>query len=496
MPHLLLTGVTGLLGRYLLKDLLLAGMPIAVLVRPSRRATARQRVENVMCYWDEQLGRSLTRPVVLEGDISEPDLGLDARSMRWVAENCDTMLHNAASLQFQSTGPESEPYRSNVIGTANVLELCRNAQIRKFHHVSTAYVCGLRNGRILETELDEGQTWSNDYEQSKVQAEKLVRSADFLDEVTVFRPAIIIGDSQTCYTTTYHGFYAPLQLVQTMSQSIEPNETGRRGSHAHFELHGDETKNLVPVDWVSAVTSHVLTHPEHHGKTYHLTPRHPVTFRLIGDVLEQAVGFYGVDFSDGGPPPEDPSEYYQMFQDLIMGIYSSYWRDDPTFDITNTTAAAPHLPCPHVDRAMLLRMAEYAISVNFDGPKTKPTHPAFDAHHVLERLVDAIDQLTGSTDAHTRLGLQISGHGGGQWHLLLRDGNVVAADYGIAASCKSTLDLDVETFAMLARRQITADEAFTAGRLKVTGNGFPRQKVIRILQDFAHSSETQALLSH
>lgn len=86
--YALVTGATGLLGRYLMRDLLLADARLAVLVRPSRKASARHRVENVMCYWDRELGRTLPRPVVLEGEITEPDLGLDARDIRWVAEHC------------------------------------------------------------------------------------------------------------------------------------------------------------------------------------------------------------------------------------------------------------------------------------------------------------------------------------------------------------------------------------------------------------------------
>src|SRR5258708_31629531 len=129
MPYLFLTGAQGLLGRYLSKDLTLAGVPVAVLVRPSRRATARHRVESVMCYWDVLLGRSLPRPVVLEGDITEPDLGLDARGMRWVAENCNCVLHNAASLTFQSTSPQSEPWRADGVGARHRPALCRNPGI-------------------------------------------------------------------------------------------------------------------------------------------------------------------------------------------------------------------------------------------------------------------------------------------------------------------------------------------------------------------------------
>jgi thioester reductase-like protein len=71
MAYHLLTGATGLLGRYLLRDLILADVRVAVLVRPTRRASVRQRVDSMMCHWDAEMGRPLPRPVILEGDISE-----------------------------------------------------------------------------------------------------------------------------------------------------------------------------------------------------------------------------------------------------------------------------------------------------------------------------------------------------------------------------------------------------------------------------------------
>ncbi len=490
MRYLLLTGVTGLLGRYLLKDLLLAGVKVAVLARPTRKAKARLRVEEGMCYWEQQLGRELPRPVVLEGDICEPDLGLDPRSMRWVAEHCDTMLHNAASLSFVSTGPTSEPWRSNLEGTKNVLDLCRNAGIRRFHHVSTAYTCGLRTGKILETELDEGQEFSNDYERSKVQAEKLVRSADFLDSLTVHRPAIIIGDSKTGYTSTYHGFYAPLQVVQTMVQRSEPNATGHVSASSRFPLSGDETKNLIPVDWVSAVMSHIITHPEHHGKTYNLTPRQPVNVRLMADVLEETARFYAVSLEGSDHTFENPTEDEKLFNTMIA-VYHSYWRDDPVFDTTNTRQAAPHLPCPHVDRTMLRMLADFAVNANFDGPKARPAPPEFDAHQILDPLVEAVDQLPRTPDATPRLGLQVTGHGGGQWHLLMQDGQVVAADLGLDAQCTATFHLDVTTFASLSRGELTAAEAVDTGRLEVIGNGLPHDSLLNILDEVAKDPSMQ-----
>jgi thioester reductase-like protein len=495
MPYVFLTGATGLLGRYLIKDLSLAGVPLVVLVRPSRRATAQHRVENVMCYWDKVLGRSLPRPVVLDGDISEPDLGLDARGMRWVAENCDTMLHNAASLTFQSTGPSSEPWRSNVAGTRNVLELCRNSRIRRFHHVSTAYVCGLRSGRILESELDVGQKLSNDYEQSKLQAEKMVRGCALFESLTVHRPAIIIGDAQNGYTSTYHGFYALLQAIATLAQNFDTDAAGHTSGGGSFGVSGHETKNLVPVDWVSAVMSHVIAHPEHHGKTYHLTPLHPVNSRLLADILEEAVGFYGVKLEGMGKPLPGLTEYQQLFCELIS-VYKTYWKDDPTFDSTNTRTAAPHLPCPHVDRKLLLKLSEYAIRVNFTSPRAKAIEPKFDVSAALEPLLDATPATANALEQATRIGLRITGHGGGDWTLICDDDEVIAADLGLNARCAAVAECTIDQFAAMALGQLTVDQAFLDQDFAISGNVALRPQFDAAFRQLVELSQSRAVVSN
>lgn len=373
----LLTGATGLLGRYLIKDLSLAGVPLAVLVRPTRRQTVDERIDSILGYWEAQLGSELPRPMVLEGDICEPGLGLDAASLDWATKHCNALIHSAASLQFVSTSEQSEPWRSNVQGTQNVLDFCRQANIENLHHVGTAYVCGLRTGRVMESDVDVGQTLGNDYEKSKLQAEKLVRAADHIKSLTVHRPAIIIGDSKTGFTNTFHGFYAALQLAYMLTRAYDHsvNETGLLGGErVQFKLSGTESKNLIPVDWVSDVMAHVITHPEHHGKTYHLTPLHSVTTRLFRDVLEEVCGFYGATFLGPDAEFDDPTEAEKHFYQN-MTVYNSYWRDDPVFDCTNTLAAAPHLPSPLIDREMLVRLAKVAVDMNFTwsdrgkGPK-------------------------------------------------------------------------------------------------------------------------------
>ncbi|WP_417850013.1 SDR family oxidoreductase [Thalassoglobus sp.] len=367
MDHLLLTGATGLLGRYLMKDLLSRNIKLAVLVRPSRKSDAESRIEAAMQVWENLLEKKLPRPVVLSGDINRPDLGLSTNEIKWAAENCSSIIHNAASLSFVSTGRDSEPWRSNVDGTAKVLEFCQQAGITQFHHVSTAYVAGLRQGRIYENELNLGQEFANPYEESKVMAEEMIRGTDFIESLTVFRPGIIIGDSQTALTFTYHNFYAVLQLAYTIGHSMtEPNFTGKiDGSRINLNATGDERKNLVPVDWVSEVMSTIVTDPTLHGKTYHLTPRVPITTRLFRDIMEEMVGSYGLGLGVDRPQEENISDLEEMFF-KHMEVYQSYWKDDPEYDSSNTQNAVPHLPCPHVDRAMLTKLAEAAIAKGFN----------------------------------------------------------------------------------------------------------------------------------
>lgn len=482
MSYHLLTGATGLLGNYLLRDLTLANVPVAVLVRSNRRQTARQRVEVAMVAWEAELGRSLPRPVVLEGDIAQPDLGLNPNDVRWCAEYCSTLIHNAASLTFHSTSEDGEPWRSNVGGVKHVLEFCRNTQIRKFHHVSTAYIAGLRHGRVLETELDVGQEFSNDYETSKLEAEQLVRAADFLDPVTVFRPGIIIGDATTGLTTTYHGYYAALQLSHTIIKAIPPDWTGIVGGQkVRLTLNGTETKHLVPVDWVSAVMTHVMTHPEHHAKTYHLTPQHPVTTRLIRDVLEQSAGFYGATLVGAGERPGNASEAEALFYEHIR-VYNSYWKMDPIFDRTNTEAAAPHLVCPHVGRDLLYKLSRIVIENDFPGPAKRPLIPDFDVETHLQPLVDQVSIETVQVADERLLGLNVRGHGGGQWQLVLRGDQIVGLEPGNHDDRKATCHLDVETFAAVARGTTTWDAALRTGAVEIEGNGRTIDEYVVILE--------------
>ena len=147
-PFVLLTGGTGLVGGLVLAQLMRNEIPVALVVRGNRRQLAVERVDILMRRLEERFGRLFVRPVVLEGDMCQPGLGLSDADRRWIAANCGSVIHSAANLLFRpaSEHPDNEPYRTNVEGTRYLLEVMISAQITEWHYVSTAYIAGLRVG--------------------------------------------------------------------------------------------------------------------------------------------------------------------------------------------------------------------------------------------------------------------------------------------------------------------------------------------------------------
>ncbi len=488
MKYLLLTGATGLVGRYLLRDLILADVPVAVLCRSNRVEPASQRLEVLMQRWERLEGRSLPRPVVLEADLRQPMLGLGSDDLAWIRDNCDRILHNAASMTFRED-KHGEPFRSNNEGLQNVLDVCLDARIGKFHHVSTAYVCGLRGGRVYERELDLGQQNGNVYEVSKMTAEKMLRGADFLDELTIYRPASVAGDSQTGYTVSTHGFYLPLQLAYVMADKLPTRLMGERFFRL-LGLRGDEGKNLVPVDWLSAAIVHVVTHPELHRETYHLTNPRPVTVKLIQKVVQDAIEKYSSRRFVGELTEQQIVEYEALFQQY-MEVYRSHWRDDPVFDRTNTDRALAHLPCPEIDEEMLLRIASYPVKENFVLKRMESPEPGFQALDHLRRVASSARRIVPGTAPSDAVGFQVTGRCGGQWRLVMREGTVVAVEHGLVPDDRVRFHMNSHTFSSLVEGRSTAEQSVRAGRVLIEGGGSSRgneDDYVRFLQSIVSLS--------
>lgn len=467
--YTLITGASGLLGAYLLRNLLDQDVPCAVLVRSSRMETAAQRIESILTRMEREEGRTFPRPVILEGTLSE-NFGLDAERLGWVRRHCGRLLHNAASLVFERDPKTDEPYRSNVVGTEHAVEFALRCGIPQFHHVSTAYVCGLRTGVCRESELDVGQEWGNDYEKAKVTAEKTVRAAAFPEAPTFYRPAIITGDSVTGYTSTYHGFYTPLKVAASLVA-----DRAFRGSSddiLHFlGMNGGEHKNFVPVEWIAQTIAALMAKPESVGKTFHLTPKNRVTVGQMYTVFTDALKRYGERHADTeasraekkGEKPLPPDVLISLMESFReqMKVYRSYWRDDPIFDASATDAALPDLPCPRMTDEVLMRLSMFALESNFGWPKTPPILPPF---FVRDRLgVQPSWGTMASLSSETSTALSTRGPGGGDWTLSLKNGQIASVEEGIAPDAGARALLNTEMLNALQAKKITPRQALCSG---------------------------------
>ncbi|REK19517.1 MAG: NAD-dependent epimerase/dehydratase family protein [Planctomycetota bacterium] len=484
MSYLLLTGSTGLVGRHLLRDLLAAEVPVAAMVRPGKGPTT---LAGIMGHWEQQAGRALPRPVVIEGDLCLDEVVPDADQRRWLSEHCDSILSCAASMTFRED-KKGEPFRTNVDGTRHLLELCRSAGIRDYHQVSTAYICGLRQGKILESDIDVGQTLGNVYEKSKLEAEKMIRAADFLDQRTFYRPASVLGDSRSGYVTSFHGFYLPLQLAHAMAGRVPVKEMNER-FFAKLGLQGHEGKNLVPVEWLSAAIVHLVTRPEHHGQTYHLASADPVPVAKIQEVIRDAIERYYPRPLATSITEAELASLEGLFYEY-MSIYESHWRDDPKFDLTNTRAALPHLPCPSMDYDALLRVSRYPVERNFIAPRHEVPAVDFDVAAHVEGLAGR-----GPASGET-IGLQVNGPGGGQWQLQLAGGEIAAVERGLPSRAAPGFYLSAATFARLAQGESSIVTAINSGRLIVHSDGRRQDEFLGALEQIVSGRTSGRVATH
>jgi len=389
----LLTGVTGLVGQYLLRDLLAAGLPVAVLVRPDKRASAELRVEAIMQRWEREQGVLLPRPVVLSGDVRAPKLGLSIDSQQWCREQVGRCLHNAAVLKFFGPSRAGEPWQTNVEGTRQVLDWAEAQDIEEFHYVSTAYVAGRTAGRVMESDYPESAEFRNDYERSKWVAEGLVRGAQLRRPATIYRPVVIAGDSETGFTSSYHGLYLYLRSMALLVPQQPRDEAGQIVTSIRLPMSGDEPRNIVPVQWVSAVITHLLQTPAAAGQTFHLAPKQGITAR---ELIEYCYGYFGscgVEFCPelGDQRPSENDFAAKMYD--AMKIYQDYDTTDPEFDTSLLNQHAGHLPCPRLDQAVVTRYLEYGERDRWGKARSLAIAVPVDGRSVMQRLAEEIGEV-------------------------------------------------------------------------------------------------------
>ncbi len=268
----LVTGSTGFIGRRLVQRLcgkLDRGHDrLFLLARPKNAAEARA-----------QLDTGGVSGEVLEGDVASMHLGLSGAEYKRLGAELTEVWHLAGDYDLSAR--RDRLFAVNLEGTRSVLELARRSpRLTHLHHFSTAYVSGDREGVILESELDAGQSFHDDYERSKFAAEGLVRRAMGDLPATVYRPSIVVGDSRTGEVDHFEGpYYLAILLVASPVTVPLP-----------LPGNGVAPLNVVPVDFVVDAALSIGANPNGVGKTVHLADPSPLSARKVYELIAARSG--------------------------------------------------------------------------------------------------------------------------------------------------------------------------------------------------------------
>ncbi|MBS2023693.1 MAG: SDR family oxidoreductase [Deltaproteobacteria bacterium] len=343
--HTFVTGFPRLLPRRVVKSFLARS--------PDARATLLVRekhVEQAQGFLTSLLPSESARVKVLVGDVANLHLGLSTPEYRELAASVTDVVHAAEWSELSADRPLM--VRVNVEGTRGALELagdCRN--LRRFTHMSTVFVAGDRVGVIAEDELASGQSFRNLYEETRFEAELLVRRAMGELPCTVLRPSIVVGDSKSGEIDKFEGPYAIAIVLVTSPVSVP------------VPLPGDGVAplNVVPIDWVVQVAEKLHFDARAVGRTFHLVDPNPPSSRRVWELVAHRTGRKLPRMSLGYKLTDTLLKLpglERLTRDQRMAIayvnHLSFYSSRNTLELLDGTG----LNCPHIE-SYLDKLIEY-----------------------------------------------------------------------------------------------------------------------------------------
>jgi thioester reductase-like protein len=288
LRHILVTGGTGFLGAYMIKELLeQTNAAITCLVRAENDATAQARLIAAFQWYFP--GLDLQRVTAICGDITSADLGLTTEGRKQLA-HIDAVYHLAANVSH--FGKAAAANAINHEGAVNMLEWAKSNKVVYFNHFSTnavatgGYIENVESIRFYETDLDLGQQFGRRiYPASKFKAEQYIQHNGGSLHVNVFRIGNIGGDSKTGLfqqNIDSNNFY---QRLKTLS-----------GIGYYCDEIMEITFETTPVNIVAGIATVLSLHKNELFKTFHIVEANPI--RLRDFVKQLAIHGIGLQLTD------------------------------------------------------------------------------------------------------------------------------------------------------------------------------------------------------
>jgi len=363
---ILITGATGFLGAYILKELMeQTQLTIYCLARSSNNKSATLRLnENLEFLFDESVLNSwkMDRIVVLEGDMGRERFGLSNEDYVQLSENVRHIFHSAAMMWH--FGKVEVFQEVNVCGVGRLLEFCDCGVPKELNHISTLAVSGRRcdnpNNEFCEADFHENMECPNAYVQTKYEAEQVLRPAMLEGRgVRIFRPGFIMGDMTSGRfkkTITTDAQYLHLR-GHVLMQTAPP-------------LYDDDFMDVTPVDYAAAAIVHIALSPDTENQIFHVCNPEPVLKARVWDLISEYGYFvrnlpaetYMLDVME----LDDSDEFLEGLKDVIVYL-GDYEKSPAVFRCDSTLRAleGSGITCHAPDRELLHKYLDYCVDIGF-----------------------------------------------------------------------------------------------------------------------------------
>lgn len=328
------TGFPGFIAERLVKRLARRDTQFFLLVQKPFVEKAMREVE--------EIARNTNAPpenfALIEGDITRGNLGISEEDLRIIQAEA-TDVHHLAAVYDLAVKKEIA-FQVNVEGTRHVNEFVKTLpNLRRYNYVSTCYVAGRRKGEILESELEHGAGFRNFYEETKYLAETEVERLKNEVPTTIYRPAVVVGDSETGETAKYDGIYSLIHYLRKAPNLLRFVNVG----NSAVKL------NLVPVDFVVEAIAALSTDERAIGATVALADPNPLTTEELFDAISEALTSKK---SVVKPPPQLIEKSLMLpFSPVLSGLpFPSvpYFFVPQTYDtrVADWLLSAHNITCP------------------------------------------------------------------------------------------------------------------------------------------------------
>ena len=347
-----------MIGSYLLKILLENGYKVFVLARNKEKKSAQERVAESLRLWDQSSDYFKNdNLVVINGDVGYSNFNISSEeTIEKMLSQIEIITHVAALTSF--TASIAACRKANVEGTKNILDFAlRCKRLQKVNHISTIFVVGNKeNIDFSEDVLNVGQGFNNAYEQSKYEAELVVKDYQAKGiKISIFRPGAVIGDSKEGKTISFNLFYEPIRFFT-------------KEIFTDFPLNFDSSLNLINVDTVARAI--FLLQNKIESQVYHIVSPEDTKMSFLSNF---SCSFFGFEMPKFAPVEVFDFRKLSDAQKILAGPFIPYCNYKTKFQWARSKQALAryNFAFPKIDEQNLSRIFDFCVQSKYMKKKIK-----------------------------------------------------------------------------------------------------------------------------